>query len=447
MFQGVHMILDGDHQRAWKDGEKRDSRLVFIGRNLPEEKIRKGSRAAWRDAAGRCIRPTPADTLPSSTARGPSRRARRSSPCIFSAAPRCSCSARRRWCWFAGRRRAARRRRTPAAFSRRRATASASSPAATTARWSRPTRTANEHLATDAKRRWIDRVALGPDGAVAWSAGKKAFVRTAQGRARIARRALHRRRACVRAEGLSPRDRALQRRVAVVSERAGRARDARMEGLALDVAVQPGRQVPRHRDAGADAARLAARRRQAHAHVRLSAQGALDGLDARAASGSRPPARSSSSCGRSQARTARWASSRACWRPQKRAVAVACHPNQESVAVGYDDGWCCLRIEDGAEMLAKSRARRRHGARVERGRPLLAFGTEDGEAGIDGPALESGRDHRRYPTSAPALTDWIHARNQARRVPYLACGSSSARSRRPRTSRCLPSRAHLPLSA
>ncbi len=42
VFQGVHMILDGDHQRAWKEGEKRESRAVFIGRNLPEEKIRKG---------------------------------------------------------------------------------------------------------------------------------------------------------------------------------------------------------------------------------------------------------------------------------------------------------------------------------------------------------------------------------------------------------------------
>jgi G3E family GTPase len=42
VFQGVHMILDGDHQRPWKDGEKRDSRLVFIGRNLPEERIRQG---------------------------------------------------------------------------------------------------------------------------------------------------------------------------------------------------------------------------------------------------------------------------------------------------------------------------------------------------------------------------------------------------------------------
>ncbi|MFL6798637.1 MAG: CobW family GTP-binding protein [Xanthobacteraceae bacterium] len=42
VFQGVHMILDGDHQRPWQDGEKRESRIVFIGRKLPEEKIRQG---------------------------------------------------------------------------------------------------------------------------------------------------------------------------------------------------------------------------------------------------------------------------------------------------------------------------------------------------------------------------------------------------------------------
>jgi G3E family GTPase len=42
VFQGVHMILDGDHQRAWGTDEKRDSRIIFIGRNLPEEKIREG---------------------------------------------------------------------------------------------------------------------------------------------------------------------------------------------------------------------------------------------------------------------------------------------------------------------------------------------------------------------------------------------------------------------
>ena len=42
VFQGVHMILDGDHQRPWKDGEKRDSRIVFIGRNLPGKMITEG---------------------------------------------------------------------------------------------------------------------------------------------------------------------------------------------------------------------------------------------------------------------------------------------------------------------------------------------------------------------------------------------------------------------
>src|ERR1700722_9829201 len=42
VFQGVHMKLEGDHQRAWKDGEPRQSRLVFIGRELPEQTIRDG---------------------------------------------------------------------------------------------------------------------------------------------------------------------------------------------------------------------------------------------------------------------------------------------------------------------------------------------------------------------------------------------------------------------
>jgi WD40 repeat protein len=39
-------------------------------------------------------------------------------------------------------------------------------------------------VAADEKRRWIDQVALGPDGAVAWSAGKTAFVRLKNGAVR-----------------------------------------------------------------------------------------------------------------------------------------------------------------------------------------------------------------------------------------------------------------------
>ena len=42
VFQGVHMILDGDHQRPWKKDEKRESRIVFIGRHLPGKLITEG---------------------------------------------------------------------------------------------------------------------------------------------------------------------------------------------------------------------------------------------------------------------------------------------------------------------------------------------------------------------------------------------------------------------
>jgi G3E family GTPase len=42
VFQGVHMMLEGDHQRKWRNDEKRESRVVFIGRDLPEQAIREG---------------------------------------------------------------------------------------------------------------------------------------------------------------------------------------------------------------------------------------------------------------------------------------------------------------------------------------------------------------------------------------------------------------------
>ncbi|OYX34147.1 MAG: cobalamin biosynthesis protein CobW [Caulobacterales bacterium 32-69-10] len=45
VFQAVHMILDGELQRPWKDGERRYSRMVFIGRNLDEAALRSGFEA------------------------------------------------------------------------------------------------------------------------------------------------------------------------------------------------------------------------------------------------------------------------------------------------------------------------------------------------------------------------------------------------------------------
>ena len=45
VFQAVHMILEGDLQRPWRDDETRTSRMVFIGRNLDEAKLRAGFEA------------------------------------------------------------------------------------------------------------------------------------------------------------------------------------------------------------------------------------------------------------------------------------------------------------------------------------------------------------------------------------------------------------------
>jgi G3E family GTPase len=45
VFQAVHMILEGDFQRAWTEKDKRYSRMVFIGRDLDEAELRAGFEA------------------------------------------------------------------------------------------------------------------------------------------------------------------------------------------------------------------------------------------------------------------------------------------------------------------------------------------------------------------------------------------------------------------
>lgn len=45
VLQGVHMIVEGSHQRPWKAEEARTSRLVFIGRHLDEKQLRAGFEA------------------------------------------------------------------------------------------------------------------------------------------------------------------------------------------------------------------------------------------------------------------------------------------------------------------------------------------------------------------------------------------------------------------
>ncbi len=45
VFQAVHMILEGDLQRPWREDEPRVSRLVFIGRNLDVDALKSGFEA------------------------------------------------------------------------------------------------------------------------------------------------------------------------------------------------------------------------------------------------------------------------------------------------------------------------------------------------------------------------------------------------------------------
>jgi G3E family GTPase len=45
VVQGIHMLIEGDHERKWKPDEKRESRIVFIGRDLDAEKYRRSFEA------------------------------------------------------------------------------------------------------------------------------------------------------------------------------------------------------------------------------------------------------------------------------------------------------------------------------------------------------------------------------------------------------------------
>ena len=45
VIQGVHMIVEGDHQRDWKADEPRESRLVFIGRDLNWDVLKQSFQA------------------------------------------------------------------------------------------------------------------------------------------------------------------------------------------------------------------------------------------------------------------------------------------------------------------------------------------------------------------------------------------------------------------
>ena len=239
-------------------------------------------------------------------------------------------------------------------------------------------------VATDAKRRWIDHVATGPDGAIAWSAGKSAYVMAGKG---------------------DPKT------IEVPSTVGGLA--FAPKGVRLAVAHYNGVSMwfP-----NAQSAPQLLEWKGSHHHVAFSANGQflvtamqeptlhgwrivdskhmrMSGYSARvrsfgwtaggkwlATSGSEqlvlwPFQGKDGPMGKQPKMFAALA---------VRVTCIACHPKQEVVAVGYADGTILLvRVDDGAEVLGKKPGAGAVSAMGwDAGGTLLAWGTEAGEAGV-----------------------------------------------------------------
>jgi WD40 repeat protein len=241
-----------------------------------------------------------------------------------------------------------------------------------------------EVLATDAKRRWIDNVALHPDGAVAWSAGKTAFVRSEKGEEKSLD-------VPSTVGGLAFAPKGLRLAIAHYNgvtlwfpNMAAKPEILQWAGSHLAVAFSPDNKflVTGMHEPALHGWRLADNRhmRMTGYPGRVRSMSWSAGGKALATSGADavilwPFASKDGPMGKEPAMLA----------PLKaRVTSVACHPDQAIFASGYEDGTVLMvRMTDGAEILV----RRNGGAAVAalawnaKG-TLLAFATEDGEAGL-----------------------------------------------------------------
>jgi WD40 repeat protein len=239
-------------------------------------------------------------------------------------------------------------------------------------------------VVTDPKRRWIDHVAAGPDGAVAWSVAKTAYVQTPKRQEKSTELSSS-------AGGLAFAPRGFRLAVAHYHGVAlwfpnASAAPERLEwkGSHLDVTFSPDGKflVTAMQEPALHGWRLGDRKDMRmsgySAKVRSMAWTA-DGAFL-ATSGSEqlilwPFDGKDGPMGKTPKMLAPH---------QHRVALVACHPTQPVVAVGYEDGMVLLvRIDDGAEILARKPGAAPVSALAwDAAGARLAFGTEDGEAGF-----------------------------------------------------------------
>ena len=239
-------------------------------------------------------------------------------------------------------------------------------------------------LATDPKRRWIDNVALHGDGAVAWSVGKMAFVRTGKNEEKSLE-------APSTVGGLAFAPKGLRLAVAHYNgvtlwfpNMAATAEFLAWAGSHLSVTFSPDNKflVTAMHEPALHGWRLADNRhmRMTGYPGRVRSMSWSTGGKALATSGADtvilwPFASKDGPMGKEPAMLAPL---------QARVTAVACHPKQDVLAAGYGDGTVLMvRLEDGAEILVRRNGTAPVAALAWNAKgSLLAFADEDGGAGL-----------------------------------------------------------------
>src|SRR3954468_20049817 len=239
-------------------------------------------------------------------------------------------------------------------------------------------------LATDAKRRWIDNVALHPDGAVAWSAGKTAFVRSGKAEEKSLD-------VVSTVGGLAFAPKGLRLAVAHYNgatlwfpNMAAKPEVLEWAGSHLGVTFSPDNKflVTAMHEPALHGWRLAGSR-----HIRMTgypgrvrSMSWSAGGKALTTSGADtvitwPFASKDGPMGKQPAMLAPL---------QARVSVVACHPKQDILAAGYSDGTILMvRMADGAEILVRRNESAPVAALAWNGKgTLLAFAAEDGDAGL-----------------------------------------------------------------